>query len=308
MIFCVCDGTLGNTGVPEKQRVISSGAKLIAVNMKASDGSFNQIGAGEDITAAYLLDKLNEVDPTKRWYPIGEFKNQDDVRADPLTEAFSDGSNALTQQGVRTFTGWLVEYSSAYLAPLESFACQSFGLFVVDDCGSLIGSVTPDGANLRPIRVNEKMWSPTLIKANPTISSKVQLVFEWSQLEKDKYLRLIKASEMGANLLEAEGLLPLAGNPTVLSATQFSLALKVQYDVFPNASKEVVPGWVQTDFSVFNVNTNSNVPVISSAEAPVGTYTLDIAAQTAGDALIVRNVRTSGNKPGFYLEETITAV
>ena len=306
MEFCACDGTLSNTGTPDKQRIAASGVKFIAVRTKADDGTFNQILAGDTIDEAYLLARLNDEDESKRWYPIGEFKNQEDVRADPTTETLTTGENALTQQGLRTYTGWLINFAPLYIKALKSFRCSNFGVFIIDDCGALTGSITKDGTAIRPVKVNKDNWNPTYIKGTPSVADKVQLAFEFSQLEVDEDLRTINENEMSADLLDAEGLLPLTAVITAPTTTGFVAALTVDYDVFVTASKEVVPGWVVTDFVLFNKTTNSAIPITSVTETPQGTYTFVIPAQSAADVLELTNDKTSGNKPGFGLKIEIT--
>ncbi len=305
MEFCGCNGSILNTGTPNKQRVVSSGVKLIAVRMKADDGSSNQILSTDSINQAYVDALVNHVDESKRWYPIGTFKNQEDVRGDAIAESFSDGSSSLTQQGVRNYTGWLINYAPEYLEALESFKCQSFGIFVIDDCGSIIGSVSNDGTALRPIRINNNSWNPTYVKATPTTIAKIQLAFEFAMIERDKYLRLISHTEISATMLDIEGLIPLKATISGEATTGFVAALTVDYDIFLDASKEVVPAWVTADFAVFNKTTNSTVVITSVTEAPEGTYTFVIPAQSSADVLELTNVRTSGRKPGFFVEQEI---
>ncbi len=305
MEFCACTGTILNTGSPTKQRVIASGVKLIAVNMKADDGSVNEILASDTIDQAYIDALINNEDKSKRWFPIGVFKNQEDVRGDAITESFSDGSTILTQQGLRTYLGMLINFAAAYLEALESFKCQSFGLFVIDDCGGLTGAISKDELSLRPIRINEKSWNPTYTKSTPTVSGKVNLGFEFSQLERDKTLRVINESEITGVLLDEEGLLPLKGTTSNITTTGFIVALKVDYDIFQDVSKEVVPGWLVTDYALFNKTDNLPIVITSVTEAPEGTYTFVIPAQTSADVLELTNLKTTGLKPGFGLEETI---
>jgi len=306
MEFCACNGSILNTGTPTKQRVVASGVGLIAVRMKADDGTLNQILASDVIDQAYVDAKINEEDESKRWYPIGNFRNEEDTRADPITETFSDGGSVITQQGVRTYVGWLINFAPAYVGILESLKCFDFGLFVIDSCGAITGSISKDKTALRPIRVNQNSWEPRYVKATPTVSAKVQLSFEFSQLERDKDLRVISEEEATADLLDIEGLLPLAAAISGEAATGFVAALSVDYDIFLNASKEVVPGWVASDFALLNKNTNLTVAITSVTEAPEGTYTFVIPFQTSGHVLELTNVKTSGNKPGFFLEQDIT--
>lgn len=306
MEFCACNGSILNTGTPNKQRVVASGVKLIAVPVKADDGTFNEIAAAEVVNQTYVDALINNEDPSKRWYPIGAFRNEEDVRADPTTESFSDGGSVVTQQGVRSYTGWLVNFAPAYLDALESLKCQDFGLFVVDSCGGLNGAVTPDGTALRPIKVNANSWNPTYVKATPTVSAKVQLAFEFSQLERDKYLRVISEDEATADLLAVEGLLPLAASISGEATTGFVSAITVDFDLFLDASQEVVPGWDAADFALQNKTDNAAITITSVTEAPEGTYTFVIPSQTAADVLELTNVKTSGQKPGFGLKQEIT--
>lgn len=308
MAFCGCSSTLGGTGVPNKQRVVSSGVGLIAVPLKADDGTLNQILAGDTIDQAYIDAKINEEDESKRWYPIGriDFRNQEDTRADPITETFSDGGSAITQQGVRTYLGWLVDYAPAYIEQLNALRCRDFGLYTISECIDLTGSITKDGLALNPIRVNKSSWEPRYVKGTPTVSAKIQLAFEFSQIEKDEYLRVISGEEITADLLNLEGLLPLAATISGEALTGFVADLKVDFDIFLDASKEVVPGWVATDFALLNKTNNTVVAITSVTEAPDGTYTFVIPSQTSGDVLQLTNVKTSSNKPGFFLQQDIT--
>jgi hypothetical protein len=298
--FCSCDGFLGNTGTPSKQRAVSDSSILIAVPMVADDGTKNQIAKADVIDQAYIDARLNDTDPSKRWYPIGNFTNVADERADPATESFSDGSSAVVQQGVRTYNGWLVGYAPNYIAQLDTFKCQEFGVFGVDTCGGLTGSISKDGEFLNPVRVNNASWNPgQYVKGSDSAAAKVTLSFEFSQLEKDKYLRQILESEMTANLLEVEGLRDIAAEITGASATGFVAALTLPYDEFQNDI--LMTGLLAADFDLFNVTDNAAVVITSTTEAPEGTYTFVIPSQDSADVLRLRT-----NKNGFWLEETIT--
>jgi hypothetical protein len=298
--FCSCDGFLGNTGTPSKQRAVSDSAILIAVPLVADDGTKNQISKSDVIDEAYVSAKINNVDPSKRWYPIGQFTNVTDERADPATESFSDGSSAIVQQGVRTYNGWLVGYAPNYIAQLDTFKCQEFGIFGVDSCGGLTGSISKDGLFLNPIRVNNASWNPgQYVKGSDSAAAKVTLSFEFSQLEKDKFLRQIVESEMTADLLAIEGLRDVNATISGESTTGFVAALTLPYDEFLNDVD--FTGLVVGDFDLFNVTDNAAVVITSTTEAPEGTYTFVIPAQDSSDVLRLRT-----NKNGFWLEKLIT--
>lgn len=301
-LFCECSSTLGNTGKPSTQRVVKDGTFLIAVPLVADDGTTNQILSSDTLDSTYIDGKINQADYSKRWYPIGKFENVEDVRADPVTESFSDGSSIVTQQGVRTFTGWLLRYSSAYIAQLEAWAgCRAFGVYAVDDCGDLIGSINSDCTALLPIRVNENSWYADLLKESDTVGGKVQLRFEFSQLERDSSLRLIKANEMSYDLTTIAGLIDVTATISGESTTGFVAALTIKYDAF-QTDVDVV-GWVTADFDLYNTTTSSSIVITSATEAPDGTYTFVIPAQTAADIL---RLRTSSTRTGYWIEQLIT--
>jgi len=57
---------------------------------------------------------------------------------------------------------------------------------------------------------------------------------------------------------------------------------------------------------LFNTTTNSAIVITSVTEAPEGTYAFLYPIQTAADVLRLSTDRTTGNKPGKFLEELIT--
>ena len=305
MAFCTCSSTLNNTGKTSKQTSVAAGKVLYAVQLKADDGTVNEIPSDVDFTQEYLDAKINETDETKRWFPIGTFVNNEDTRGDVITESFSDGSTAITQNGVRTYLGLLKSYAPVYVGRLKGFACTDFGIYTVDQCGDWVGSLSSTGT-LRPIKVNKESWNPQYIKATDTVKAKVQLGFEFDQIELDEDLRVIEAADISADVKNAEGLLPLSAAISSTSTTGFVAALTIEYDKFLDSGKEIVPSWVIGDFILTNKTTNSVITITSVTESPEGTYTFVIPAQSASDVLELTNDRSSSGKRGFFLEEEIT--
>ena len=302
MEFCVCTGDPRNTGAPSKQQVVSTAVMLIAVFIKADDGTKNVIDKEDTLNEAYFAEKINHEDPTKRWYPLGRFVNASDVRADAATESYDDGSSGLTQQGVRTYTGKLLNVSPAYLGVLESFKCTPFGFYLVNVCGAIDGSLKKDGSALKPVEVNTRSFNPQLVKGLPTESGGIMLSFEFAQIEKDKNLRSISEDEIEAEVLDLEGLIDLDAAITGVTTTEFAAALTVNITGFKNPEK--VKGWDVASFKLKNVTTNSDIVITSTTEAPEGTYGFVYPAQTSNDVL--RLTVDGAEKPGFYIEELIT--
>lgn len=301
MSFCSCGGSL-NSGTPSKQRFIEDGSILVAVQYIADDGTYNQIGKDDVIDQAYIDAKINHADPSKRWIPYGSFVNVDESRADPITESFSDGSSVVVQNSPRVWSGLLNNYSPQYISNLGAQRCQDFGLFVINDCGGLQGSVTADGEFLRPIRVNNGSWYPNYIKKTDTVSAKVSLSFEFSQLENDASLRVIEKGEMdGVDLTTIRGLLDVTPTISAESTTGFVADLEIKFDTFLTASKVSAKGWLLADFDLKLKSDNSPIVITSVDEAPDGTYTFVIPTQASAAVLILTTV-----KAGFYLKTEIT--
>lgn len=301
--FCSCATYPANTGFPSKQDVISVARKLVFVPIVNDAGTRNAIDATDTIDQTFLDGKVNNVDPSSRWYPVGNFQNVTDERADPTYETFNDNSRVITVQGLRTFQGMLVNFSSRYKAKLDTLFCQRVGVYSIDDCGNLVGSISADGTKLYPIALANAAIDPRLVKASGPASGKVMLTFDYSQIENDKNLRQINQSDVAGDILNIEGLRDVTAALSGATTTELVAALSYQFDGFSTvgaSQSTAVTGWLTADFDLYNLTTASSVTITSLTEAPDGTYTLGFALQTSADTLRLRS-----SKNGFWFEETI---
>ena len=307
MAFKCCGGVTQNTGIPSKQFVISSGVKLVKVRMVADDGTPNSVASTDTINKAYVDALLQNADPSKRWYPIGTFENVDDVRADPTTETFNSGASAVTSQGVRTYTGWLLNYSPAYLKVLQSFSCEDFGFYVIDECGQLIGEQSKDCTELFPIRVNAASWNPTLIKFTPVAVGKVQVTFEYDQLVNDADLALVPESDIAddIDLRKITGLKQLKIVTSGISQTGWTANITVGDGSFGGIP---AGGLVTASFQAFNETDQAAIAITSVTETGVdtGIYAFVIPSQDVSDVVNYSIDLTNGD--GVDGEDTITIV
>lgn len=305
--FCGCSGTIRNTGVPNSQLKIQDGTSIIVVPLVADDGTENKILRSDTLNQSYFQAKVTDPDPSKRWYVFGPFTNVTNERAESSFETFSDNSRARTLKGLRTFTGWLLNYAPAFAAAIESLTCRKVGVFIADDCGEPIGNFCLDSSDpqndaFKPVPVNEASIDSLVILQSDTAAGKVQMQFDFSQLAQDKNLRKLTREEMGgANLLELNGLIPTKTAISGESATGFVAAITVDYDKWET---DVVTGLVLADFRLFNETTNSVVTITSVTEAPKGTYTFVIPSQTSADELTL--TQASGTEKPFGIDATIT--
>ena len=119
MEACQCNYTLANTGLPNCEPLMQKAFKVIYMETFASDGSKNRIALTDTLDATFFEGKINESDPTKRWYPTCEMKNVTDERGDNIVESFEDQSEVIVEEGPRMFQAWLVQRSTQYQKQLN---------------------------------------------------------------------------------------------------------------------------------------------------------------------------------------------
>jgi len=289
---CSC-GSLGfdNTGTPNCQSIASVTRKLVFVPYFDSTGAVNSI----DLTVPPALDKAwfdaqtANTDASKRWYPTPLIDNVTDERGDAITEGLDSGKEIFIQEGTRNFSGVMIKQSPVLLGKLKSIKCSAVGVFVIDKDGNLMGSISDDGNELQPIRIDENTFYPRLIKTTDTTVGKIQLDFAFSDIEADEDLRMILASEMSYDALLLKGMLDVNSSATTGTALgDFTTLLTLDYGSALNPKK--VEGLVSADFTLYNETTAGTVTITSVTESPAGTYAVDFTGdpQTASDVLELR--------------------
>ena len=152
---CVtCAGTLKNTGVPAGVRPFGRIWGMYYVPLVAEDGTTNSLNTGAADLNQELLNKINEPDPTKRWYPLLDLKavtpaKEDDTFAtDDAQQQFKtlDGRESIS------FEKWGTTRQE--FAQLED-VCVELGVVLMDNCGNLLGEWDETNDLLFPRDVNE---------------------------------------------------------------------------------------------------------------------------------------------------------
>lgn len=291
---CNCNVGLGNTGTPNCVPIQDVTRRLILVPLYANDGSINEYNVASTTFNQVFFDaRINDTDASKRWFPLPDIENIEDLRADAIFETLNNGKNIFIQQGTRTFTGVIINQGPEYLGKLEQASCVKFGALVIDKSGNLIGNGASKEGYLRPIKIDNNTWYPRLAKKTDTESQKVQLNFEWDIVEQDANIRMVSASDITIDLFDLKGLVDIFGsNVTGVSTTGFTIDLKTCYGTMKNVI--VVKGLLLADFALYNKTTTSAVTISSVTESPDGTYAFTFPAQTSADVL-----ELSVNKNGY---------
>ncbi len=291
MRTCNCNLSFANTGTVGCKSLMAVGRKLILVPTYDSTGVRNKIAANATINAAYFSAAINNVDPTKRWYPTGLIDNIEDVRAEPIMETLASQKKLFVQDGIRSFKGIIVEETNILIEKYLAFQCKDFSAFIIDKERNLIGSY--DGTDFYPIQIDKDTFYPMLVKTTDTTVQKIQLVFEYSRTERDEDLRMIAESEMaGANALNLSGLLDVNAASSAPATTGFVLKLTTDYGTFKTPVNVV--GWVYTDFTLYNNTTDPShaSPIAHTVvENPNGTYDFS-ATLPSGDVIELDGIKT----------------
>jgi hypothetical protein len=270
------------------------------VPLAANDGTLN----GIDLAAALPTwsDLINEADSSKRWFPLPEFENVELPKADSQFEEANSGRMAFLRQGKRSFAGelWGDDSTPTLLGKLNSGRCVSFGVYIVDVNGNLIGSKS--NGYLYPIPVDEQSWDPKFMFATDSTVQKIMLGFDFYRLFDESTMYMITTTEALVNFNDLNGLIDV--NLTeVTQVTTASITVSAAFDYGTALNPILFQGAnLVADWSIYNVTTSTLIGVPNTVvEAPAGTYLIS-------ETLVPTNVYTlSVTKDGFIGTVQFTA-
>ena len=280
-IGCNCASGLSNTGRPNCVPLQSVTSKLIMVPLFGADGTANFI----DLTSPLptWADLINEVDATKRWFPLPNFENVELPKADSQFEEANSGRMVFLRQGKRSFAGelWAEDSTPTLLGKLQNNRCVDFGVYIVDVNGNLVGSKHDGG--LYPIPVDNPSFNPTFTFATDSTTQKIMLGFDFDRLFDESTMYMITPTEAGVNFNDLNGLVDVNLINEVIVATTITFDAVLDYGTALNPIK--FSGAVSADFLLYNNDTIASVTVSAVENLPLeGNYTLTYIAQT-GDSL-----------------------
>lgn len=286
MKVCQCNKGLSNTGTPKCQPLASVSKRQFLVPLVADDNTFNEIDCATDtIDQAFIDGKINETDPSKRWYPLPCHENVTPARAESIFQSFDSGRRRKLRDGIRNFSSLYLDQGSQYKDKLDSVPCVKVGIFDIDINGSITGDRRTEG-KLRPIPMEEKTFDAQLVFPDNSNSAAVAVSYDWSDTITDADLGIIRADEITADLIGANGLLDVNGEE--VSTGQTSLVIDLTLDFGSVCDPEPVKGLVDTDFELFNETDTAVVAILTSTEDPSGRYTITYAFQDVSDVLELR--------------------
>ena len=298
---CNCNSGLSNTGRPNCIPIQSVTSKLILTPIKANDGTLN----GIDLTAPVPVwdNLINEVDASKRWFPLPAFENVELPKADSQFEEANSGRMAFLRQGKRSFSGelWAEDSSPQLLAKLQNNRCVDFGVYIVDVNGNLIGSKVGDF--LYPIPVDNPSFDPRYMFATDSTVSKIMVAFDFERLFDEGTMYMITPAEASVNFNDLVGLVDVNFlNLSQVANTSVDFDNKLDYGTAYN--QILFKGGTLSDYQLFNTTTATIETgwTITENLPTEGNYTLAFPFVT-GEIYTLSIVRL-----GYDGEVTFTAI
>ena len=299
---CVtCAGYLKNTGVPAGVKPFGRIWGMYYVPLTADDGTRNGLDTSVVDFDAELLGKINNADPSKRWYPLLDLKNVTPSQEDATYETDDAQQRFKTLDGRESITFQKWGASRQEFAQLED-VCVDFGVVLIDNCGNLLGEWDEANQVMYPREVNQGSYNANYMNATATESAKIMIEFDYDIISSDADQIMLSVDSFSAvTPLKLRGMVDV--NVTVVSvdsATQITVQTNYNYGTI----EALLPfkGAAGSDFTLYNNTTNLAIAAPSLATtATDGEYELTFTAQTAADVIEVDVFRaaTANNQNGF---------
>ena len=267
--FCKCGDGQENLGVLGCPRLLSSVKKHIRVPLFDSQGNRNSIlltdFVNDQLTDAYVLGKLNESDPTKRWYLTPKtYENVEPSRTDSTFEDFSSGAKVKVDTGVKEFLGIIPQVDGQVAGKMNKGACSAFGHYEVDTASSWKGEMSIDGSELFPIQVSQGSFEA--VEIDPVEGSSVQRIsvtFQYAKTVNESQLRIINAENIDVDVLKINGALDgdLVGAGTP-SATSFDATFSIECFGYFGEVIGIEGQTEPSDWEITDTGLNNIVPIL----------------------------------------------
>lgn len=299
-----------NTGVTSRQVIASSIVKDIFVHKIASDGTTNSIKKTDfvdgKLTAAFILGKVTEVDPTKRWYVTPKQYASSAFSQDSDRQISYANQQVNTKaKGAISLVNELPDVENYMIGNIEALRSYALGTFQIDDNGSAVGIVKTGVADeFYPKPVNNRSL---IVKAMPTqtdgTGGNLIVSYQFGDLynQKDDIVITCDSIELNINeQYELGGLVNLVPEVGAISSTTVVLTAWTQAGGEYGRIKAV--GLAAGDFALTNAGA---VVAISGVVEVEGVYTITFTL-TAATTLVLS--RTAAMTAKFFDMGDVTFV
>ena len=318
-VFCACatSGANGNTGTSNAALQLKRAECYYLVPKVADDSTKNVILSTDLVNGVlpetFIKEKINNIDPSKRWYPLPQLRSITNERATPETQTFDGGQNSqITAEGLRTVSTLVLGVNAKYKKNLDKLAClYDLAFFEIDECGAMGGEENAkDETIFEPHPIGDNTFYTNLVKAQGSDGQTLQITFEYDSRSADENECVIPAANIELDLCEENGLLNAIPTFSATTTTSFTATISLEYGGFQN--QRTVPGLVAADFLLFNVTDSAAVVITTVTENPAnsGIYDFTFPLQDSSDVLQLQQAFTGNkyDKEGFEIVELTTTV
>lgn len=293
MAGCIFTGK--NTGT-DCTPLMRRGKQIILVPLFDNTGLRNCIDlATATLDAAYFTSKTEEVDASKRWYPLPTLEDVNIVRGDSNKQTFESGRSILLNKGAKTLTATGLAddgHSQILYGKIDAeVRCKIYGVFTVDLDSNLIGlCIDSDTTKLYPAKMDKGSWDPIWTDETGSATSGIAYNFNYDVSITDGNFAMIAADEMTTNVLGLAGLLDVNATYAAGSAVVATLTGTLTNDYGTKLNPIPVEG-IAANLEVYNVTTAGVEATTSIVETSPGVYLATYTAPTSiGEVVQLRMI------------------
>ena len=285
---CLCGEGMNNTGLATCLPAFKKTTGVLFVPLFANDGTRNKIDMSTTID---MTAHIQNIDKSKRFYPIQDLKDVELPVADAKFKTYKDGAKRKLADGIRSFKATMPEASSVLIGKLQGVSCSKFGVYLIDIDGQLRG--IKSGTDLYPVEIGG--FNAMFKDATDDEVNEGMIEFDFDILLKVAQFWILSTTDLGVNPNELSGLVD--ANLTEVSSGATSTVLNISSDFGSGVATNPAPivGLVTADFSAYNDTDSASVTLTVAESTTVdGEYTLTYTSQTALDLVTIKVLPASG--------------
>ena len=304
-----CKGTIMNSGTT-KSVVTSPTVTAYLWPRYGADANLNCIKKTDFVNGvlpqAFIDALINAPNYEDRLYPLPEFKNVTNERAESVKQSFDDGSSAKIRDGIRNFSAFLPQAPASYLDVFAPANCGEMAIILVGECGEITGYTPDKGSTFYPLPISKGSMDAIYQWATNASVSGNNVAFEFSRLFTDSQISVITAEGTEFDALGLRGLFDVVGSGSSI-ATASTLLYLVNYGMDFDVDM-FLSTLVDGDIVIKNETQGDAVVTIDSFDltnAAEGVYVLAHAAGVVSTDIL----RFESIKAGYVIPDfkTITA-
>lgn len=281
--ICVCGGRLGATGIGNCVIRFYTTHNYILVPLYDGDGEKNFIDISDPTTigADVLARTQATTNPLSRLYPLPYAENITREKTDTTFETPPSGNMYRVQDGLRqnVMEFFDANASFAFARELKQFGCTKMGYYTVDINGTLEGIVDDnDPTKFYPFPMMQGSFDLMYMYATDTTVQKLRLQFNLQRSFDETQTYYLTSNDLGYPATELVGLIPatiVASSPTTTSVT-----VVVTESSNSALGGSPITGLGSANFTITNLDDDSNVVITGTTEGAEGTYVLTYSAVT----------------------------